>query len=711
MATKTLAKQLGLIRKSSITSANSENSRKPALKQIFDYLIVLDFESTCWKDSKQHYSQEIIEFPAVLLNTSNGDIVSEFQSYVQPQEHPFLSEFCTELTGIKQDQVDKGLPLKICLSQFSKWIAKLQQENQFTFISAVANDSGPGSNLCAFVTWSDWDLGVCLHYECKRKQLRKPDILNSWIDLRATYKLFYHRRPKGLNGALQDLGIKFSGREHSGLDDSRNTARLAWRMICDGCVMQITKSLDKVHPKMNLAARASNMVPAQSSPSRGNDTANGFSKQTRGKSSHESMKDNDISKTIYNVYGKEAHEGSNSKSPYIQPNGKATSNDIGTAKQNQAQILLAPQTLMKGLSTPLGYKQPHVTNCSSAPLTKNSVKLGQFTSAPKNSSALLSPSLVLVSTTISSANDTTDLDVSSGSDSDSFSLLADWEDVAIMPESQTELRNESVQLEDKPTSHTLAGEAAERPNVLKEIDYNRFENSRKSTLKPGAPKLKYVAYRSPDTTIYNVRNVKLTLNGSTFKLPSAIPSISRRTTNLPVTVQSAKCSMPLPDFPKRKLSSTPLFSSLKKQPFAIYKDEMSSSSVSLPLTKSHSNSAPSTALNCTVNQNQPFKIRENGKITPPFCNCGRRAKRLLVSNPGPNQGRAFYSCPVGKRNEGNQKGCGYFKWEHSLLRAKSLSSASFLSKSVVTSESSKSNSVLSGSQQKKHLGLRPSMRT
>lgn len=32
----------------------------------------------------------------------------------------------------------------------------------------------------------------------------------------------------------------------SGLDDSRNTARLAWRMICDGCVMKITKSLDKV---------------------------------------------------------------------------------------------------------------------------------------------------------------------------------------------------------------------------------------------------------------------------------------------------------------------------------------------------------------------------------------------------------------------------------------------------------------------------------
>lgn len=40
-----------------------------------------------------------------------------------------------------------------------------------------------------FFSCADWDLGVCLQYECKRKQLRKPDILNSWIDLKATYRV------------------------------------------------------------------------------------------------------------------------------------------------------------------------------------------------------------------------------------------------------------------------------------------------------------------------------------------------------------------------------------------------------------------------------------------------------------------------------------------------------------------------------------------
>lgn len=44
----------------------------------------------------------LVEFPAVLLNTSTGEVESEFHTYVQPQEHPTLSEFCTELTGITQ---------------------------------------------------------------------------------------------------------------------------------------------------------------------------------------------------------------------------------------------------------------------------------------------------------------------------------------------------------------------------------------------------------------------------------------------------------------------------------------------------------------------------------------------------------------------------------------------------------------------------------
>uniref|UniRef100_A0A9L0JHC8 Exonuclease domain-containing protein n=1 Tax=Equus asinus TaxID=9793 RepID=A0A9L0JHC8_EQUAS len=88
----------------------------------------------------------------VLLDTSTGEIESEFHAYVQSPEHPVLSEFCTELPGIKQAQVDEGVPLKICLSRFCKWIQKTQQQKKIIFASGVADLSTSKVKLCAFDT-------------------------------------------------------------------------------------------------------------------------------------------------------------------------------------------------------------------------------------------------------------------------------------------------------------------------------------------------------------------------------------------------------------------------------------------------------------------------------------------------------------------------------------------------------------------------------
>ncbi|KAI7810655.1 ERI1 exoribonuclease 2 isoform X2 [Triplophysa rosa] len=277
MSTKRLAKELGLIRKRSQSCGDAR--RQPSVrKQHITYVVIIDFESTCWRE-KTNFGPEIskillvwfyfhpslclavmlsalstVEFPAVLLNALNGEIESEFHTYVQPQEHPVLSEFCTELTGITQEQVESAPPLQVCLSRFLRWLQTLQQERGVVFV-ADSKSFAPSGRPCAFITWSDWDLGVCLLYECRRKQMTVPDALKSWIDLRATYRLFYNRKPKGLRGALQDLGIQFTGREHSGLVDARNTALLAWRMLLDGCVLRVTKSLKTAQVKSRAACR------------------------------------------------------------------------------------------------------------------------------------------------------------------------------------------------------------------------------------------------------------------------------------------------------------------------------------------------------------------------------------------------------------------------------------------------------------------------
>lgn len=73
----------------------------------------------------------------------------------------------------------------------------------------------------------------------------------------------------------------------------------------------------------------------------------------------------------------------------------------------------------------------------------------------------------------------------------------------------------------------------------------------------------------------------------------------------------------------------------------------------------------------------PLKLKEGWKSTSPLCACGRRAKRQVVSNGGPNHGRGFYCCPVRRSGSGGriQKGCEFFKWESSLMKGSTVASS------------------------------------
>ncbi|XP_014162254.1 ERI1 exoribonuclease 2 [Geospiza fortis] len=634
----------------------------------------------------------LIEFPAVLLNTSTGAIESEFHMYVQPQEHPILSEFCTELTGITQNQVDQGVPLNICLSQFMKWIQKIQKEKKIMFSTDSQSNSTSEAKVCAFVTWTDWDLGVCLHYECKRKQLRKPDVLNSWIDLKATYRAFYNRKPKGLNGALQDLGIAFEGREHSGLDDSRNTARLAWRLICDGCVLKVTKSLDKAHQKSNLISRTLTVNVTDKTPLGSKnrpETSRDGTCETKplAENKHKSIAGNKINSNL---------QAGEQQITCTDPSADvcvvpSSSSRTEFHAQSQSSSAASPDRF----PVPLGLAQP----CPSPAATgiHQGLSIGQPLRTARPSLPAQGSGLVLVSTTIPSVT------VSSGdisTTSECLSLLTDWEDVALIPESQYEENSDSVQLKDDSSTDNLT--VSEEETISKQLAVTSSDNqSLEESVAPMEP-LRSVVYKSPDTTIYNIGTVqRQTSKFSAFKLPSAKGNA--------VSAQSAltgNYSTPL-EAPKRKPTSPKTAPPAKKQSFHIYQEKTSSFDHSLPLRSSNLPRVFPAVLNSTVNLNESVRAVRNGKSTPPLCNCGRRAKKLFVSNAGPNHGRAFFCCPVGKQG-GNKKSCGYFKWEYVLLKEKS-SGLTFNADALTSLGTVPSNSE--NSSNKKYWCLRPSMRT
>jgi len=72
--------------------------------QEIDYLVVIDLEST-WDQPVNLQPMEIIEFTAVLVNLNMQKLEGSFQTFVKPDCHPQLSQFCKLLTGIQQAEV------------------------------------------------------------------------------------------------------------------------------------------------------------------------------------------------------------------------------------------------------------------------------------------------------------------------------------------------------------------------------------------------------------------------------------------------------------------------------------------------------------------------------------------------------------------------------------------------------------------------------
>ncbi|XP_019449320.1 PREDICTED: 3'-5' exoribonuclease 1-like isoform X1 [Lupinus angustifolius] len=198
----------------------------PEQYQEFQYFVVIDFEATCDKDKNPH-PQEIIEFPSVIVSSITGQLEACFQTYVRPTCNQLLTDFCKDLTGIQQVQVDRGVTLSEALLRHDKWLEK------------------KGIKNCNFavVTWSDWDCRVMLESECRFKKIRKPPYFNRWINLRVPFREVFGAVRCNLKEAVQIAGLAWQGRAHCGLDDAKNTARLLALLMHKGFKFSITKSI------------------------------------------------------------------------------------------------------------------------------------------------------------------------------------------------------------------------------------------------------------------------------------------------------------------------------------------------------------------------------------------------------------------------------------------------------------------------------------
>ena len=185
------------------------------------YLCVLDFEATCWNTNPKIDRQEIIEFPSMLyeLNLSNEVIyLGEFSKYVKPILEPILSNFCTELTGITQEQVNNA-----------NIIQKVYNEH-FTWLKS----NTPAEAEIYIVTCGAWDLKTMLPKEVKNKKLHYHQVYKRYINIKNEFEYLYKKKAGGMVQMLNFLNLELDGRHHSGIDDTKNIAKILLRIISDG---------------------------------------------------------------------------------------------------------------------------------------------------------------------------------------------------------------------------------------------------------------------------------------------------------------------------------------------------------------------------------------------------------------------------------------------------------------------------------------------
>ncbi|MFD2940819.1 exonuclease domain-containing protein [Flavobacterium notoginsengisoli] len=170
-----------------------------------DKIIIIDLEATCWQSAVPKGQQnEIIEIGLAVLDTETGAITKNKGILIKPQRSS-VSPFCTELTTITADLLDK---------------------NGISFEEAVdllIDEYNP--DLYTWASYGQYDLNM-LTKQCKSFGIPYP-MGEGHINVKEHFaEKFGLKRSIGMNGALQLLNIPLEGTHHRGIDDAKNIAKI-----------------------------------------------------------------------------------------------------------------------------------------------------------------------------------------------------------------------------------------------------------------------------------------------------------------------------------------------------------------------------------------------------------------------------------------------------------------------------------------------------
>jgi inhibitor of KinA sporulation pathway (predicted exonuclease) len=278
------------------------------------FVCVLDFEATCWNNKKYPRNEmEIIEFPSILFYVTETEVkkIGEFHEYVKPVIHPKISEFCTELTGISQENVHNCYIINVVYERHHQWLLKninnyehflvkyllilckisefcteltcISQENVHQWLLKNINNyehflvkyllilckisefcteltciSQENVHNCYiinvvyerhhqwllkninnhynlyFLTCGEWDLKTLLPQEIKNKRLTNYKEYQKYINIKNDFTYFSNVSSTGMMSMLYELEIPHVGKHHSGIDDTINISNIFLHLFRNG---------------------------------------------------------------------------------------------------------------------------------------------------------------------------------------------------------------------------------------------------------------------------------------------------------------------------------------------------------------------------------------------------------------------------------------------------------------------------------------------
>lgn len=188
-------------------------------------LLVIDLEATCWDrvENRPRGDMEIIEIGAVLLRDRQvdkdyvNDWIPKFSTFIKPKKFPILSDFCKDLTSIKQEDIDSAELLSEALESF------LLSVN-------VLLGAEPINNII-WGSWGMYDRNQLLR-DCEMHKIKYPfgrhwNIKTAYSQSRGVKKGF------GLAKALKQQNLRFEGTHHRGVDDAVMISKIVRKSLGD----------------------------------------------------------------------------------------------------------------------------------------------------------------------------------------------------------------------------------------------------------------------------------------------------------------------------------------------------------------------------------------------------------------------------------------------------------------------------------------------